>query len=165
MRSASNKNRSERTMPRLASLRLERGEAVLTEQDSQVIRDVASKARVVGDETEPEYLSAREVALKFNVSEKTIKRLVSDRRIPFVRIGTQLRFPALLLEDWSRNPDLVAKQWFAGKEAAGKREETNGSDQTAGEELGRSLFLYGSEWKKERVLQKRIRQRRSRDET
>lgn len=110
-----------------------------------------------------EYLSVDEVADKFSVSAKTIKRLVARQRIPFVRIGVQLRFPALMLDDWARDPDLVASRWFAAKEAAGKREkEENVSDPTEGEELGRSLFLHGCSRKEAGILQGRVRGKGSR---
>jgi excisionase family DNA binding protein len=39
----------------------------------------------------PRLLSVAMVALRFGVSEKTVRRLVDDRRLPSHRVGRQLR--------------------------------------------------------------------------
>ncbi len=89
------------------------------------------------------FLTLKQTAAKLNVSTRTVRRLVAARRIPFLRVGNQLRFPVDLLDQWARNPDLVAAQWFAGKEVLHEGDLENGSDQEEGKELGRALFLRG----------------------
>ena len=64
------------------------------------------------------YLSCNQTARKFNLSAKTIHRMAKAKKIPFVKIGSSLRFPADLLDEWARNPDLVASRWFAEMEVA-----------------------------------------------
>lgn len=47
--------------------------------------------------------TAREVANRFRMSTRQIYRWVDDDKIPYVRIGRQLRFPAKQIDDLIAN--------------------------------------------------------------
>jgi len=63
------------------------------------------------------YVTIGQVAEKFGVSEKTIRRKVNARQIPYVRTLGHLRFPLELLDDWVRQPELITDLWFNWKPA------------------------------------------------
>jgi excisionase family DNA binding protein len=54
-------------------------------------------------------MSLPEVALRLGVNERHVRRLVAERRIPFVKWGHLLRFDPIELEAWieaARRPHL-----------------------------------------------------------
>lgn len=49
---------------------------------------------------EPEVLSFKEAARFLRVSERTLRRLVSEKKVPYARIGGLLRFRRAALMSW-----------------------------------------------------------------
>jgi excisionase family DNA binding protein len=47
---------------------------------------------------EPEYLSARQLAEKLNVSLKAVVKWTQARRLPFVKMGRMNRYPRVEIE-------------------------------------------------------------------
>ena len=88
------------------------------------------------------YLTLRETALKFGVSEATIRRLVKSESIPFSRSIGPLRFPASTLDDWAREPEQVTARWFGGIIDDSRKVEDGNEE---GEDLGSALFLSSRE--------------------
>ncbi len=63
-----------------------------------------------------QYLSTTQVAEKFSVSARTVRRWAELKSIPFIRTpGGELRFPAHLLDEWARDAERVAEEWFSEK--------------------------------------------------
>lgn len=52
--------------------------------------------QVVG--TEPEYLTAKELATKLNVSQKTVQKWRALGKLPIVKMGRLVRFPRQEIE-------------------------------------------------------------------
>ena len=48
----------------------------------------------------PLLLTVDDVACELSVSARTVKRLISAKSIPTVRIGASVRVPSDLLKDW-----------------------------------------------------------------
>lgn len=59
----------------------------------------SSPAVVEGPALSP-LLTIHEVAAALQISERTIRRMIADRRLPCVRIGRQLRFAPGALSRW-----------------------------------------------------------------
>jgi excisionase family DNA binding protein len=49
------------------------------------------------------YLRVREVARKFNLTEATIRSYVLNKKIPYYKIGSVLRFNESELDEWVKN--------------------------------------------------------------
>ena len=55
--------------------------------------------------TPPKQLSVREAALYLGVSERTIRNLVYERRIPHYRIGQRIVFRLVAIDRWSEDKE------------------------------------------------------------
>ena len=49
---------------------------------------------------EPLLLTVPQTAERLNLSEKTVRRYISNGKIPFVRIGSAIRVPEVALRKW-----------------------------------------------------------------
>jgi excisionase family DNA binding protein len=49
------------------------------------------------------FLTIKEVARYLRVNQYTVYRLVSQKKLPAVKIGSQWRFKRSLLEEWLKN--------------------------------------------------------------
>jgi excisionase family DNA binding protein len=47
--------------------------------------------------SEPEYLTARQLAQKVNVSLKAVQKWTTQRRVPCVKVGYHWRYPSLAI--------------------------------------------------------------------
>ena len=57
------------------------------------------------------FLTIRDVATLFGISPATVYRLTMRRKIPFLKVGGQIRFKRLSLDAWARQhekPTLAA---------------------------------------------------------
>ena len=57
------------------------------------------------------FLTIRDVATLFGISPATVYRLTMSRKIPFLKVGGQIRFRKLSLDAWARQrekPTLAA---------------------------------------------------------
>ncbi len=52
------------------------------------------------DPTQPPLMSLAEVAVRLGVSQRHIRRLVAERRIPFIKWGHLLRFDPAEIRTW-----------------------------------------------------------------
>lgn len=52
------------------------------------------------DKTRPSLLTIGDVAMRLNVQERHIRRLVAERRIPYVKWGHLIRFDPEEIERW-----------------------------------------------------------------
>ena len=55
-----------------------------------------------------ELMTAEEVASYLRVNKYTIYRMVSDKKLPAIRIGNQLRFKRSAFERWLRKNTIIA---------------------------------------------------------
>ena len=58
--------------------------------------EVVMENQVVG--TQPEYLTAKELATKLNVSQKTVQKWRALGKLPIVKMGRLVRFPRQEIE-------------------------------------------------------------------
>lgn len=73
----------------------------------------------------PLLLTMAEVAERLRVSQRTVQRLYQNRKLPFVRIGGQVRFPNAALTDW------IVSQTIYTEEGSCANEETCLSEKIA----------------------------------
>jgi excisionase family DNA binding protein len=61
-------------------------------------------------------LDTDEVAIALRVSPRHVRRLVAERRIPFVKVGRFVRFDPGELDVWldQQRVDVVRRDWGAG---------------------------------------------------
>jgi excisionase family DNA binding protein len=59
-------------------------------------------ATEVGESTErfETLVNCSELARRLGVTERFVRRLVEERRVPFVRIGRFVRFDPAVIDDW-----------------------------------------------------------------
>jgi excisionase family DNA binding protein len=61
------------------------------------------------------------LAERLGVSERFVRRLVDERRIPFLKIGRHVRFQPDDVERWIRASRVDPSQPFGGRVLAGSR--------------------------------------------
>ena len=64
---------------------------------------------------EEEYLTLKELCRVFNRTEKTVRHLVRDRRIPYAKFGRTLLFPKSIIDYWLRFPKKALAEWWDEK--------------------------------------------------
>ena len=96
------------------------------------------------------YLTLKQTAAKFNVSVRTIARLVKERKIPHTYAAGKIRFPEAVLEEWAQAPEVTAAAWFSGiiepqpgTEKGCNAEEKDNEERA--DNLGRDIFLQNQE--------------------
>jgi excisionase family DNA binding protein len=75
-------------------------------------------------------LTVTEAAERLRVSPRTVQRLYRDRKLPFIRIGGQVRFPDAALTDWIASQTIYTEDGSRAKEEmclSGKTARTGGS--------------------------------------
>lgn len=60
------------------------------------------------ERTFPEHMSVQDVAVYLNVEEKTIRNWTSEGKIPFVKLGTAVRYPKTKIDD-AKNKNEIGK--------------------------------------------------------
>lgn len=73
---------------------------------------VGAKAMEVGqtDDDLPRLLDAPAVAEHLGISQRHVKRLVADRRIPYVKVGGLVRFDPADVRDWLERAKIGMKR-------------------------------------------------------
>ena len=56
--------------------------------------------RIIGNMPAKEFLTAREVARYLRVNQYTVYRLVTQKKLPAVKVGSQWRFRRSVLDRW-----------------------------------------------------------------
>jgi excisionase family DNA binding protein len=59
--------------------------------------------RITGNMPAKEFLTAREVARYLRVNQYTVYRLVTQKKLPAVKVGSQWRFRRSMLDRWLEN--------------------------------------------------------------
>jgi excisionase family DNA binding protein len=72
--------------------------ALLEEEVSEMRAELA---RVARRQQFPQYLTAEEVAEMFNLSTRTVHDMVSEKRIPYSKVGSSTRFALAELIEWA----------------------------------------------------------------
>lgn len=57
----------------------------------------------------PIYLTARELAARYQVSVSKAYLLAAERRVPTIHLGASVRFPLVELEKWERTQVVPAR--------------------------------------------------------
>ena len=57
----------------------------------------------------PQLLDMASLAQRLSTSERHIRRLVSERRIPFIRVGRFIRFEPAAIAAWLRDCAIAAR--------------------------------------------------------
>jgi len=57
----------------------------------------------------PQLLDMASLAQRLSTSERHIRRLVSERRIPFIRVGRFIRFEPVAIAAWLRDCAIAAR--------------------------------------------------------
>lgn len=69
-----------------------------------------------GSEVKEGYWTVRQTAKFLNCSEKTVRKLISNRQIPFIKIGGMIRIPSdEIVNSASYYPSLSVKQRMGWK--------------------------------------------------
>ena len=58
------------------------------------------------------YLTLKELCKIYNRTERTVRHLVRDRRIPFGKFGRTLLFPQSVIKSWLKNPQKALAEWW-----------------------------------------------------
>ena len=69
---------------------------------------------------EEHYYTLKELCRVYNRSEKSVRTLVRERRIPYGKFGRTLLFPQSMVESWLRYPDEVLADWWNKSNLPGK---------------------------------------------
>jgi excisionase family DNA binding protein len=78
-------------------------------------------------ESEKEILTVVEAAELLGISERTMRRLIAERRVPFARVGGSVRLRRVALMDWLLESERPAS---SGDPTSEVREAHSGQDQT-----------------------------------
>ena len=109
-------------MPQLSEAKEAKGTAVQSTASPPPLVAVVVANRqhmaTAGESRRRPLLSIGEVAVRLGVSVRHVRRLVAERRIPFVKWGRLLRFDPAELEEWIEHARVPAAREF-GRDAAG----------------------------------------------
>lgn len=61
---------------------------------------------------EEHYYTLKELCRVYNRSEKSVRTLVRERRIPYGKFGRTLLFPQSMVEYWLRYPQKALANWW-----------------------------------------------------
>ncbi len=75
------------------------------------VRLAMNKGEVKKDDTKvSEYMTAEEVADYINYKEKTIRNWTSQGKIPFVKLGSGVRYPKSKIDNWLKTKEKISKR-------------------------------------------------------